>query len=44
VGSSLYCYAHGRLGGEAPLEGFGACAQPTLLHDLATLLVDEAQG
>jgi len=43
VGSGLYCYAHGRLGGEAPLEGFGTCTQPTLLQDLATLLVDEAQ-
>src|SRR5215203_1434773 len=43
VGSSLYGYAHVLLGGEASLEGFGAGTQPTLLHYLATLLVDETE-
>src|SRR5215211_4679925 len=43
VGSGLYCYAHGPLGGEAPLEGFGTCTQPTLLHNLTAVCVDEAQ-
>jgi hypothetical protein len=43
VGASLDGYAHRLFGGEAPLEGFGAGTQPTLLHNLATVLVDEAE-
>ena len=43
VGSGLDRDAQGLLGGEAPLEGFGAGAQPTLLYNLAAFGVDEAQ-
>src|SRR5215204_3758988 len=44
VGARFYGDAHRRLlGGEASSEGLGAGPQPTLLHDLATLLVDEAE-
>jgi hypothetical protein len=44
VGSSLDGYAQRPLlGGEASSEGFGGCAQPTLLDHLAAYRVDEAQ-
>ena len=43
VGSGLYSYAHGPLGGEAPTESLGGGAQPTFFDHLAALGVDEAQ-
>jgi hypothetical protein len=43
MGSRLYGYTQGPLGGEAPSEGLGSGTQPTLLDDLAALLVDEAE-
>ncbi len=43
VGTSLDCDAQWLLGGEASSEGLGGCAQPTFLHNLAAVLVDEAQ-
>jgi hypothetical protein len=43
VGSRFYGDAQGPLRGEASPEGFGGGAQPTLLDDLAALLVDEAE-
>ena len=44
VGAGLDGYAHRRLlGGEAPSESLGASAQPTFLHNLAALLIDEAE-
>src|SRR5215211_2158194 len=35
--------AHGPPGGEVSLEGLWGGAQPAFLHDLATVLVDEAE-
>src|SRR5215211_8196056 len=43
VGSGLYSYAHGPLGGEAPTESLGGGAQPTFFDHLAALGVDKAQ-
>jgi len=43
-GARFYSDAHRRpLGSGAPFEGLGAGTQPTLLDDLAAVLVDEAQ-
>ena len=44
MGFRFYGDAHGLLGGEASSEGFGGGAQTTLLHNLAALLIDEAQA
>jgi hypothetical protein len=44
VGASLYCDAHGLLGSETPPKGLRGGAQPAFLYNLATLLIDEAQG
>src|SRR5215213_10854251 len=43
MGSRFYRNAQRPLRAKAPLEGFGAGTQPTLLEHLTTLLVDEAQ-
>ena len=43
MGSRFYGYAHGLLGGEASPYGFGGGRQPTLLHNLAAVCVDEAE-
>jgi hypothetical protein len=43
MGSRFYGDALRLLGGEASPQGFGGGWQPTLLHNLAALLIDEAQ-
>src|SRR5215210_8473333 len=43
MGSRLYGYAQRVLRGEASSESLGGGTQPTFLHNLATLLIDEAQ-
>ena len=43
VGTGLDGYAHGLLGGEASSEEHWGRAQPALLHNLAAVLIDEAQ-
>jgi hypothetical protein len=43
MGSRFYGDAQSLLGGEASFQGFGGGTQPAFLHNLATLLVDEAQ-
>jgi len=43
VPTSTRGYAQRLLGGEASSEGLGGSAQPTFVHNLATLCVDEAQ-
>ena len=41
--SGFYGDAHGLLGGETSPKGLWSGAQPTLLHDLTALLIEETQ-
>jgi hypothetical protein len=43
VSPSLYCDAQRLLRAKASPEGLGVRAQPTFLHNLTTVLIDEAQ-